>query len=314
MIGIVILNYQTWEATRDCIESIAANPPTGRYQIILVDNASPNKPEYDLEELVARHNVIYLHNEVNKGYNAGNNVGIARALELGCEFILISNNDVQYHPGAIQTMRDYLQQHPGVGIVGPKVIDCNGIVQRDSIFRRTGMREKYLVRTRIHAICRNRYRSYFGWNRDYDKRQEDAYSVLGCCFMMSAKCAGDVTPLDEYPFLYEEELILGIRMEEAGYRTVYEPAAVVSHLHGESTGRCKAFSYGHNVRSELYYCREYLHAKAWQVRPLYCYRTALYLLRCIRIRDFRQRWRWYCKVTGEELRLYGKSINYHGCL
>lgn len=304
MIGIVILNYQTWEATRECIDSIVNHSPTVPYQIILVDNASENQPAYDLQALLREHRIIYLPNARNLGYNAGNNVGIAKALELGCDSILISNNDIRYHAGAIQIMEKYLREHPGVGIVGPKILDRNGVVQRDSMFRRTGLKEKYLVRTRMNAIFRRSHQSYFGFDRDYEKRQEDAYALLGCCFMMSAECAGAVTPLDEYPFLYEEELILGIRMEQAGYQTVYEPAAVIEHLHGESTRRCKAFSYGHNIRSELYYCREYLHAKRWQVRPLYWYRVALYLARCVPYADFRQKWSWFRQITREELRRY----------
>ena len=52
MIGIVILNYRNWEDTLRCIRSIVQNPPTEPYKIILVDNASPNKPEYDLEETI----------------------------------------------------------------------------------------------------------------------------------------------------------------------------------------------------------------------------------------------------------------------
>ena len=74
--------------------------------------------------------------------------------------------------------------------------------------------------------------------------------------MFSRKCALDVTPLDEKPFLYEEELILGISMEKAGWKTVYDPKSVVHHLHGNSTEKVKAFAYTCNICSEIYFCRE----------------------------------------------------------
>ena len=45
MIGIVILNYRNWNDTLRCIKSIAENPPEEKYNIILVDNASPNEPD-----------------------------------------------------------------------------------------------------------------------------------------------------------------------------------------------------------------------------------------------------------------------------
>ena len=79
--------------------------------------------------------------------------------------------------------------------------------------------------------------------------------------MFSRKCALDVTPLDEKPFLYEEELILGISMEKAGWKTVYDPKSVVHHLHGNSTEKVKAFAYTCNICSEIYFCREYLKMK-----------------------------------------------------
>ena len=91
--------------------------------------------------------------------------------------------------------------------------------------------------------------------------------------MFSRKCALDVTPLDEKPFLYEEELILGISMEKAGWKTVYDPKSVVHHLHGNSTEKVKAFAYTCNICSEIYFCREYLKMKKWHILPLYWYRT-----------------------------------------
>lgn len=300
MIGIVILNYQTWNETRRCVESIYENPPQEKYRIILVDNASGNQPEYDLDQFIERYHILYLCNQQNLGYNAGNNVGIAKALELGCDAVLISNNDICFYPDSIRKMKQYLEHHPQVGIVGPKILDRNGRVQKSNLCRKTGLKEKYMVRTRAHAIFRRSYASYFGFDRDYNQTFE-VYAVLGCCFLMSADCARAVTPLDEHPFLYEEELILGIIMEEKGFRTVYHPDAVIEHLHGESTKRHRAFSYAHNIRSEIYYCRHYLHVSRAAILPLYWYRVLLYLARCLRYQDFREKWKWFRQMTKEEL-------------
>ena len=267
MIGIVILNYRNWEDTLRCIRSIAQNPPTEPYNIILVDNASPNEPEYDLEEMIQQYRVTYIANKENRGYNGGNNIGIHAALEKECDAILISNNDVCFRLGSIQKLWEYTKKHPEVGIVGPKILDAEGKVQKSNLCRKTGMKEKYLVRTRLNAIFRKAYRTYFGLDRNYDTIF-DVHAVLGCCFLMTAECAKKVTPLDEHPFLYEEELILGICMERAGYRTVYDPEAVIEHLHGGSTKHVKAFAFAHNVRSEIYYCRKYLNASKAQIYPL----------------------------------------------
>ncbi len=300
-LGIVILNYNNWEDTARCLESIWANPPQAAYQVILVDNASTVSETDEVRELISRGEVVLIKNKDNLGYNGGNNVGIKKALELGCQGILLTNNDVCFTPHCMQELWEYSKAHPDVGIVGPKILDRNGQVQRNNLCRKTGVKEKYLVRTRLHAIFRRSYRTYFGFDRDYDGTFS-VYAVLGCCLLLSRACAEAVTPFDEYPFLYEEELMLGIRMEERGFRTVYHGAAVIEHLHGGSTRQVRAFSYAHNIRSEIYYCRKYLGMKKWQIRPLYWYRVALYLARCLRYGDFRDFWREFRAMTGEELR------------
>lgn len=188
MIGIVILNYRNWEDTLRCIRSIAQNPPTEPYNIILVDNASPNEPEYDLEEMIQQYRVTYIANKENRGYNGGNNIGIHAALEKECDAILISNNDVCFRLGSIQKLWEYTKKHPEVGIVGPKILDAEGKVQKSNLCRKTGMKEKYLVRTRLNAIFRKAYRTYFGLDRNYDTIF-DVHAVLGCCFLMTAECA-----------------------------------------------------------------------------------------------------------------------------
>ncbi len=110
MIGIVILNYRNWDDTLRCVRSIWKNPPKESFQIILVDNASPNMPEYDLDAMVQQYQILYIKNKENKGYNAGNNVGIAKALELKCDAVLISNNDVCFERGCIQELYDCAQK------------------------------------------------------------------------------------------------------------------------------------------------------------------------------------------------------------
>lgn len=300
MIGIVILNYRNWEETRRCVESTAMHPPAEPFRIILVDNASGNAPGFGLQPFLEKYQIIFLQNRKNLGYNAGNNVGIAKALDIGCSHILLSNSDVRFAKGSIQAMKDYLDGHSGVGIVGPKILGPDGKLQRSCLCRRTGMKEKYMVRTRAHAVFRKSYRTYFGYDRDY-KKSFQVHAVLGCCLMMTRHCAETVAPFDEHPLLYEEELMLGMRMEAAGLATVYCPEAVAVHVHGASTRQQRAFSFAHNVRSEIYYCRAYLGAARWQVYPLYLYRVVLYLARCAGYEDFRKKWKWFLKMTREEM-------------
>ena len=211
--------------------------------------------------------------------------------------LVISNNDIVFSENAISEMAIYLKNHPEVGIVGPRVVNRDGNTQKGCMCIKTGMKEKYFLRTRFYIFFPKYNKKYWGMDHDYDHDSFQVYAVSGCCFMMSAKCAQEVTPLDEGTFLYEEEFILGITMENAGWKTMYVPKSTVLHLHGASTQYVKAFAYTCNVRSEIYYCRKYLKASRLAISCLYLYRLIIYLLHCLKLKDYRKFIKTFIKDT-----------------
>ena len=121
--------------------------------------------------------------------------------------------------------------------------------------------------------------------REYQGMDQDAggqypvYHVSGCCFLMNRKAAETLYPLDENTFLYDEELIIGIRMEQAGLQTWYCGTAVVEHHHGYTTQKNSAFMQKCIRESEQYYCREYLQANKIILYILFGYRKILQNIR-----------------------------------
>ncbi len=109
------------------------------------------------------------------------------------------------------------------------------------------------------------------------------FHVSGCCFMMDGQTAEFLYPLDENTFLYDEELIIGIKMQQANKQTWYNGKAIVEHHHGYTTQRNSAFMQKCIRDSEQYYCREYLHAPSVVLRVLYIYRNVLAWIRGIKI-------------------------------
>ncbi len=302
MIGIIILNYMTWSYSLRCIKSIYESEGESfarQNRIYLVDNGSTvDMPEelYHFQE--EKKEIRFIKSEKNLGYAAGNNLGIRQAIQDGCDAVLISNNDVCFQDGSIRKMYDFLDAHRDAGIVGPKIRNGEGEIQKSCLMRKTGLKEKYLVRTRLNLLFRKQHRSYFGLDQDYDSTFQ-TYAVLGCCFMISGDCVREVFPFDEGTFLYEEEYIVGIRMEEKGYKTFYYPESTVTHLHGKSTGEIKPFAYTCETLSEIYYCTRYLDASKGQVLPLYIYRVMKYYGKCIRHKEFREYRKEFMKKTGE---------------
>lgn len=290
MIGIVVLTYLNWEDTLRCVQSIHASesgPGGPGYKIYVVDNASPIQPSQDISaSICSSDTVVWITSKKNVGYAAGNNLGIHQAIENGCDEILITNNDVVFRKNCIRNLYRHLKENPEVGIVGPKILNEKGEIQKSCLCQKTSLKEKYLVRTRMNILFRKRYRQYFGFDRDYNN-SFCTYAVHGSCFMISKECVREVFPFDEGTFLYEEEYIVGIRMEKAGYKTHYVPRGVVCHLEGRSTSGVKPFSYCCETVSELYYCRKYLHAKNYQIFPLFLYRKIKYDIKCVKDKKYR---------------------------
>lgn len=300
MIGIIILNYINWGETIKCIQSIFDSKLSSLYHIYVIDNASPKEPCDRVEAILSGSKITFIKNKVNNGYSAGNNIGIKAALNDQCEVILIANSDIIFGFNSIEVMVKYLNENPNVGIVGPKILNPDKSENNSNICIKTGMKEKYLVRTFLSKFHKDLKIKYYGLNKDFSKPTE-VYSVSGCCFMMSRKCALNITPFDENTFLFEEELILGIQMEQKGYVTIYYPQSAVIHAQGQSTKNVRAFSFICFVKSEIYYCGKYLDAKVFQILPLYFIRTISYFMRSIKYKDFRESIPTYFKATWSRL-------------
>ena len=101
MIGIIILTYNNWEETKRCIESIVNFPPEEDYHIYCIDNGSSVRSPFDFEKQYGKQILTLICTGKNLGYAAGNNVGIKEALQDGCEWLVISNNDIVFCENAI---------------------------------------------------------------------------------------------------------------------------------------------------------------------------------------------------------------------
>lgn len=278
MIGIVILNYETWDVTLQCMESIMEAENEEMIRIYLVDNASTRKKPKEIDRFIEQHSVTYIEAAENRGYAAGNNLGICRALEDQCTYVLITNNDIRFRSAAIHRMKQLLESSDRIGIVGPQVVGLDGIHQPSVAMYRTGIREIFHFYTGFRCFHRKAMREYQGMDQDAGG-QYPVYHVSGCCFLMNRKAAETLYPLDENTFLYDEELIIGIRMEQAGLQTWYCGTAVVEHHHGYTTQKNSAFMQKCIRESEQYYCREYLQANKIILYILFGYRKILQNIR-----------------------------------
>ncbi|MFQ7303189.1 MAG: glycosyltransferase family 2 protein, partial [Beduini sp.] len=93
-IGIILLNYNAYEDTKECIESLKAMTYPN-YEIFVVDNDSQDDSADRLKQIKDIH---FIESGRNGGFGYGNNIGIKAAIKLGCQKILLLNNDTTVEP------------------------------------------------------------------------------------------------------------------------------------------------------------------------------------------------------------------------
>jgi GT2 family glycosyltransferase/glycosyltransferase involved in cell wall biosynthesis len=117
LISIIVLTYNNLDYTKQCLHSLEAYSDYENVEIIVVDNASSDGSQEFLAQWAAVDSRrLFLANESNLGFSAGNNIGLRAAKG---DYLVVLNNDTYVTPGWLRTLRNQLTRHPEVGLVGP---------------------------------------------------------------------------------------------------------------------------------------------------------------------------------------------------
>ena len=127
-VSIIIINYNTYQLTYNCIQSIYDKCHGLDYEIILVDNSSNEcNPDVFLEKFP---NIVLVKSRENAGFSKGNNLGIEKAIG---QYILLLNSDTVLVNDAVSICYEYLHSHATVGVVTTKLIFPDGRIQSTKI-------------------------------------------------------------------------------------------------------------------------------------------------------------------------------------
>ena len=236
MVSIIILNYNTFKLTCNCIRSVYKHTIATNFEIIVVDNASA---ECDADLFKKEFpGITLIKSPRNVGFAKGNNLGINQAKG---EYILLLNSDTELLNDAISIARETLQQDKKIGVVSVKLQHPDGKIQHQcqhfpSVYR------TLLEMTRLHKLLPSALRgrlllgSYF---------KHDAYIepdiVWGTFFMLKKEITERLPgkKLDESYFMYYEDIQWCLDIKRAGYRVAYQPKGAVMHLIGQSNASKK---------------------------------------------------------------------------
>lgn len=263
-LNCVILNYNDAETTEKLVRQITDYDVL--HQIIVVDNASTDdslewlrKLEFDANASQSG-KVHVISADHNGGYGSGNNLGVRYAADQGATHVLIANPDVVFSEQSLKAMLAVFARHPEVGIVTTRIHDARFPDLKNGWPLRSFTRELLSM----GPVSRRLFGKTFDYPDSYFAGRSAVYvgAVHGSMLMVDTEKFLEAGGYDEGIFLYEEEQILGRRMQSAGYRSVLLLNQHYDHQH--STSISKSFSDAmkrQKLREEstFYYMKHYLH-------------------------------------------------------
>lgn len=229
-VAVIILNYNSSADCHKCIGFLKQQQGV-EAEIVVVDNCSREEERKAAESICKENECTFIANNENRGYNAGNNVGLRYAAEKGYEYALIANPDMEF------PQKDYLQK-----LIEKMQEDGNIVVCGSDITGTDGKHQSPMGKE-------GNWLSSFSWIKEIfgKRKQSDTYDfidnyreshychkVSGCCFMIRTDFLKEIGFFDEKVFLYCEEAILSRQVVIAGKKMYYLATAQAVHRHVKS--------------------------------------------------------------------------------
>ena len=239
-VSIIILNYNTFQLTCNCIESIFQFTKDVEFEIILVDN---NSTECDAKLFSARYpNIQLIKSNENGGFAKGNNLGIQ---QVKSEYILLLNSDTYLVEDAISKCFKHIQKEKLNNVIGCKMIYPNGKIQ-NTARRFRSISWEILDGFRVILFLlpyQKRAKIMLGKYFDADFNLECDW--LNGAFFMFPKLALKLLPnqkLDERFFMYGEDHLWCWQFLQVGIPSYFFSETKIVHINNASTSSEKRLS------------------------------------------------------------------------
>ncbi len=226
-VSIVIVSFNAREHLERCLEAVAG----GEHEVVVVDNASEDGSPAVVRDRFPSAKLVEL--EENIGFGAANNVGMAAA---GGEHFLLLNSDAWPVGDAIERLATFAATRPRAGIVGPRLQNPDGSLQRSVRGWPTTWRlaTEYLFLRRLGRRTKA-LNAFYGAGFDHESVR-DVEVVKGAVMLVRRQAYEATGGFDPDYFMYGEEMDLCYRVHQAGWDVVFDPEAEFVHIGGVSTG------------------------------------------------------------------------------
>jgi GT2 family glycosyltransferase len=238
-VSIIIINYNTFDITCRCIESIVKFTKEIKYEIILVDNASKECDPILFKEKYT--NIKLLSSKENKGFAGGNNMGLAEATG---NYILLLNSDTWLEEDAISKSFNAILKDKGIGALSCKLIGTKNETQPNCFMFNNWWRFVF-EKLRIKKVLPKKLKSklFLGFDFEYN-RSVKCDGVWGTFFLFKKSILENFNKnlLPNNFFMYFEEMDWCMSFKKLGYYSFYYNDTYIRHIGGASTKNSK-YSY-----------------------------------------------------------------------
>ena len=242
-VGVVILNYNAYQETIRCAESILTQKKVNLH-LVIVDNGSRNESLLKLKECFKeQRSVTIFSSEENLGFAKGNNIGISWLQKQGIEFIFVANSDVLFSTDDIlYTMLSKYEK--GTALLNPVVKNLDGTAAVRIEYKKKFLYLR-LMKTFIKALFeqnkistdQKEKASDINEKKNSDRYgiQHSIYTVTGCAFMLTPDFFRYYKGLFPETFLYGEEYATILFIHKAELRTGLIETSPIIHTGAAST-------------------------------------------------------------------------------
>lgn len=235
-VAVIILNWNGFKDTSECIESVLDNDYKN-FNIIIVDNGSKNNDPVNLKKRFGS-KILILKSKKNLGYCGGNNLGALYAQKKGFSYFIILNNDTLVEPKLISTLVKAIQKDHKMAAINPIVFKY----YNKKIIENTGLRFNLW-----HGeVTPNN----IGKKQPTDFRQPDI--LCGTCFIFRTSVLNDIKYLfDEDFYCYYEDPDTSIRLKKAGYKIGICYDTFIYHKGSVSSDKISGFAEFQTIRNRF---------------------------------------------------------------
>ncbi len=223
-VAVVVVTWNAAAHIDRCLDSVQG------YSTVVVDNGSTDGT---VDHVRRAYPDVRVLEQENRGMGGGNNTGLGATTE---PYAFLLNSDAWVLEDGIDRLAAVADAHPDAAVVGPRLLNPDGSLQRsvrgDPTLWRLATEYLFLRKLAPRTLAFN---AFYGGGFAHDELRE-VESLQGAALLVRREALEEVGLFDESFFMFSEETDWLYRFRRAGWKVLFAPEAEVVHLGGASHG------------------------------------------------------------------------------